>query len=226
MSTPLLDVKGLGIKVEERWLVRNLDFSVFPGQFLAITGSSGSGKTTLLRTLFGELPPEEGSVEKNHLVKDKSAMIFQDLRLAGGATAVTNVLGGSLRRHKFLNTLLGFPVKEKEEASKLLCRLGLQDKFRQWTSTLSRGEKQRVAICRSLLSHPLMLLADEPVSSLDSDWADQILAILRKESLEKQGCLVCTLHNENQVSEFADLELHIDEKNPTQWDLKKIGRKI
>ena len=72
----------------------------------------------------------------------------------------------------------------------------------------------------------MMLLADEPVSSLDSDWADQILAILRKESLEKQGCLVCTLHNENQVSEFADLELHIDEKNPTQWDLKRLAGKF
>ena len=185
MSTPLLDVKGLGVKVDERWLVRNLDFSVFPRQFLAITGSSGSVKTTLLRTLFGELPPEEGTVEKNHLVKDKSAMIFQDLRLAGGATAVTNVLGGSLRRHKFLKTLLGFPVK-KEKASKLLYKLGLHDKSRQWTSTLSRGEKQRVAICRSLLSHPLMLLADEPVSSLDSEWADQILAILRKKLLKSR----------------------------------------
>ena len=226
MKTPLLNVKKLGVKIEERWLIRNLDFAVFAGQFLAITGSSGSGKTTLLRTLLGELLAEEGTVEKNDLLENKSAMIFQDLRLADGATAATNVLGGSLRRHKFLETFFGFPVKEVEDATKLLCRFGLDSKSRQWTSTLSRGEKQRVAICRSLLSNPSILLADEPVSSLDSDWAGRVLEILKQEIIEKQGCLVCTLHNENQVSEFADLELHINEKDPTAWEIRKIDRKL
>ena len=137
----------------ERWLFRNLGFSLSRGDFLAVVGPSGSGKTTLLRSLTGELKSDEGSVR--NLAQDllPCGTIFQDLQLANGARAIQNALSGSLGRHGTLETLFGFPASEKSSSLELLEKLGLADKGDQWTSTLSRGERQRLAIavqCRFL----------------------------------------------------------------------------
>ena len=131
-------------------------------------------------------------------------MIFQDLQLADGATALTNVLGGSLGRHSFLSTLWGFPSEEQKKAHILLNQFGLSEKANQWTSTLSRGERQRVAACRTLLTRPLLLLADEPVSSLDPNLADQVLTNLKDSITSENGCVVC-LHNDEQVANSQTL---------------------
>ena len=146
MTGPLIKAQGLGLKVEDRWLIKNLDLSLDRGSFLAVTGPSGSGKTTLLRTLAGEMEASLGSVKKQLDCHNRLAMIFQDLQLADGATALTNVLGGSLERHSFLSTFFGFPTHEQIEANVLLTQFGLAEKAHQWTSTLSRGERQRVAV--------------------------------------------------------------------------------
>jgi phosphonate transport system ATP-binding protein len=222
MSTPLLTTQELGLRIENRTLLKGLTLSLTPGTFIAITGSSGSGKTTLLRTLAGELEPAEGKVV-NHLdCPTRLAMIFQDLQLADGATALTNVMGGSLGRHSFLSTLFRFPSKEREQALHLLAKFGLSGKSNQWTSTLSRGERQRVAACRTLLTRPQLLLADEPVSSLDPSLADEVLTHLSDEISGENGCLVCALHNDEQVAKFADLVLRLDPSDPNGWKLENL----
>jgi phosphonate transport system ATP-binding protein len=222
MPTPLLTTQELGLRIENRTLLKGLTLSLTPGTFIAITGSSGSGKTTLLRTLAGELEPAEGKVV-NHLdCPTRLAMIFQDLQLADGATALTNVMGGSLGRHSFLSTLFRFPSEEREQALHLLTKFGLTGKSNQWTSTLSRGERQRVAACRTLLTRPQLLLADEPVSSLDPSLADEVLNHLSNEISGGNGCLVCALHNDEQVAKFADLVLRLDPSNPNGWKLENL----
>jgi phosphonate transport system ATP-binding protein len=225
MSTPLLTAQELGLRIENRTLLKGLTLSLNPGTFVAVTGPSGSGKTTLLRTLAGELEPAEGKVV-NHLdCPTCLAMIFQDLQLADGATALTNVLGGSLGRHSFLSTLFRFPSEEREKAHRLLAQFGLSGKSNQWTSTLSRGERQRVAACRTLLSQPQLLLADEPVSSLDPSLADEVLTHLSNSISGKNGCLVCALHNDEQVTKFADLVLWLDPSDPNGWKLEDLKPK-
>lgn len=223
MKSSLISAKGLGLKIENRWLVRGLDLSISEGDFVAIAGPSGSGKTTLLRTLAGDLSPVEGGV-KNHLsCPSQTGMIFQDLQLAEGSSVVNNVLGGCLGRHGFLSTLLRFPKEEREEANQFLTQFGLSDKSNQWASTLSRGEKQRVAACRTLLRRPLLLLADEPVSSLDPTWADTVLDHLKSMAFQRKGGVVCALHNEDQITKFADVVVRLDQKNPSNWRIDSLG---
>ena len=165
-----------------------------------------------------------GSVKKQLDCNNRLAMIFQDLQLADGATALTNVLGGSLERHSFLSTFFGFPTHEQIEANVLLTQFGLAEKAHQWTSTLSRGERQRVAVCRTLLTRPLLLLADEPVSSLDPNLADKVLSELKDYITSNDGSIVCALHNDDQVAKFADSVLHLDSSDPCGWKLEEIKK--
>ena len=222
MTSPLLTAQGLGIRIEDRWLVQGLDLSLNAGSFVAITGPSGSGKTTLLRTLAGEIKTAEGTVNYQLDCPTRLAMIFQDLQLADGATALTNVLGGSLGRHSFLSTVWRFPHQEQNDARRLLTQFGLSDKADQWTSTLSRGERQRVAACRTLLTRPLLLLADEPVSSLDPNLADRVLTNLKDSITSRNGCVVCALHNDEQVAKFANTALRLDPSDPHGWKMEII----
>lgn len=223
MTTNLLEINNLGLCLSERWLFRNLTLSIPRSSFIAITGPSGVGKTSLLRILASQLVSTEGKVDSNlgddHLI----SMIFQDLQLTNGASTVRNVLAGCLGRHSALKTLFGFPRHEKELSKQWLGRFGLEKKNSQWASTLSRGERQRLAICRSMLSSPTLLLADEPVASLDSDWANRTLELLKNTQKEKNGSIICSLHDEDQVLKFADFVLRLDPDNPTEWSWAQIN---
>ena len=125
MTSPLLTAQGLGLKIEDRWLIKNLDLALKPGSFVAITGSSGSRKPPCFAHLAGEIGAVEGTINNQLECPTRLAMIFQDLQLADGATALTNVLGGSLGRHSFLSTLWGFPAEEQKKAHILLNQFGL-----------------------------------------------------------------------------------------------------
>ncbi len=223
MSQILLDIKNLGFCLEDRWLFRNLEFSVPTCSFIAITGPSGVGKTTLLRSLNQQIPASEGNIHSSLSKGYKTSMIFQDLQLSNGASTLTNALSGCLSRHSSLRTLLGFPRNEKQECLNWLAKFGLENKSHQWASTLSRGERQRLAICRTLLSSPTLLLADEPVASLDSSWAIKTLKIIKDTQGKIGGSVVCSLHDEEQVRQFADFVLRLNPDNPEAWTWEKIS---
>ena len=223
MSTNLLVAKDLGLHLSNRWLFRKLSFSVPGSSFVAITGSSGVGKTSLMRLLSGDLKGNEGNLESNLSTDENISMIFQDLQLANGASTLANALGGCLGRHSSVRTLLGFPKQEKDAALKWLSQFGLAQKTRQWASTLSRGERQRLAICRSLISRPKVLLADEPVASLDNQWADKTLSILKSNQVQAGGSLVCSLHDEEQVQKHADFVLRLHAEEPEAWSWENVA---
>lgn len=223
MSTNLLVAKDLGLHLTDRWLFRKLSFVVPCSSFVAITGPSGVGKTSLMRLLSGDLKGNEGNLESRLSTDEKISMIFQDLQLANGASTLANALGGCLGRHSSIRTLLGFPKEEKDSALNWLSRFGLAQKTRQWASTLSRGERQRLAICRSLISRPKLLLADEPVASLDNQWADKTLSILKSNQIQAGGSLVCSLHDEEQVQKHADFVLRLQAEEPESWSWENVA---
>jgi len=221
-APPLLNVRNLGLKKDQRWLFRNLEFSIPREAFIAITGPSGVGKTSLLSLLAQSQAPTEGSLSLPSLRKTQVGVIYQDLQLTNGASVWTNALSGSLGRHGEFATLFGFPREEKDKCHHLLKRFGLGEKTTQWASTLSRGERQRLAICRALLSAPTLLLADEPVASLDASWAQKTLAFLKQVQVEKGGSIVCSLHDMNQVQEFADLVIRAHSQDPNSWEISQL----
>ena len=222
-TTTQLEASGIGLQMDNRWLWRELDLCVSEPCFIAVTGSSGAGKTSLLRCLSGQLSPSEGTITRGPVT---TAVIRQDLQLANGASCLMNALGGCLGRHSFLSTLLSFPSEERSAAKTLLGQFGLSGKENQWASTLSRGERQRLAICRTLLARPSILLADEPVASLDSQWGERVLKFLKETIIKAGGFLICSLHDENQVNRFAAQRLHLDSNLPNGWSLQPIGGEV
>jgi putative ABC transport system ATP-binding protein len=180
--------------------LRGVDLVVGRGEFVALMGPSGCGKSTLLHIAAGLDRPDEGSVQlagreittlsESRLSKVRRkdvGMVFQFFHLLDGMTVAENVVLAGL--------VAGAPRRQAEgRAQELLDLLGLLDKSRAAPSSLSGGQRQRLAIARALSSSPTLLLADEPTGALDSDGADEVLALFRKLHAAGQSILMVT-HN-------------------------------
>ncbi len=221
---PLLTARGLGLRLDGRWLFRNLDFSLLPYEFLALTGPSGVGKSSLLSCLAGTKEPTEGEVVRN-FPKDKGiGIVFQDLLLTDGASVLTNTLCGRLNRYGFARTLWGFSEQDRADAFNTLQELGIANLAHKWSAETSRGEQQRVAIARALLQEPALFLADEPVASLDCPRADAALNIFQREARKHGRPVFAALHDPRQVEQFADRELKLSANCPEDWTLQSVSR--
>ncbi|HLF04099.1 MAG TPA: ATP-binding cassette domain-containing protein [Dehalococcoidia bacterium] len=166
-----------------------LSFSVSPGERLALAGPSGSGKTTLLYLLAGLLQPDAGtlSIDGHDLSMLKPGrdlarlvgMVHQQYDLVSSLPVVHNVLAGRLGQWSLVSSALSLIwPRERHLAEDALARLGIADKLNQRTSRLSGGEQQRVAIARLMVQSPRIILADEPVSSLDPALAEEMMRLL------------------------------------------------
>ncbi|MFQ3665233.1 MAG: ATP-binding cassette domain-containing protein, partial [Sphingomonadaceae bacterium] len=162
-------------------------------------GPSGSGKSSLVAILAGQVAPTAGRVE----LAGRVARIHQDLRLVPRASALRNVLHGCLGRVSFGQSLR-FPASERQRAEALLRRVGLGHRLHAPVRTLSGGEAQRVAIARALMQDPDILLADEPVASLDPANAAAIMALLDELRRERGLTLVSVLHDVALAERHAD----------------------
>lgn len=199
-----------------------LDLSVeLPaGCHSVIVGPSGSGKTTLLGCLSGRLSPTSGSIERAGAI----ATIYQDLRLVPQRSVLANVLDGALGRTSAWRALVGMPAAERREALRLLDRVGLAAKAHRPVAALSGGERQRVAIARALLQRPAVLLADEPVCSLDRENAERVMELLTSLCRDEGVTLVSVLHDETLAARFASRRFRLergrlDERRPSELPL-------
>ncbi len=187
--------------------LRDISIEAERGQTVGIVGPSGSGKTSLLNCIAGRVAPTLGTVE----AIGKVASIHQDLKLVGARSALENVLHGAIGRHSAFATLLRFPSSERRQAQSLLSRVGLDHKMNTNVSRLSGGERQRVAIARALMQDPDILLADEPVSSLDQVSARGIMQLIRELALERQLTVIVVLHDRSLAQGFCDRIVHLSE---------------
>lgn len=196
-------------------ILRDITLDIPQGQFVCLLGLSGAGKTTLLRCLNGLATGAKGDVTiaglKLHeqgdlgVLRKQIGIIFQHFNLVSRLTALDNVLTGLSASVPTARSFLGRYTKEEIDfANQCLARVGLLHKANQRADTLSGGEKQRVAIARALAQKPRVILADEPVSSVDPKVGHQLLALLQTIAREDKITVLCNLHNLELAREFAD----------------------
>lgn len=191
-----------------------VDLIVKEGEFVVLLGPSGSGKTTLIRSINGSVKIDDGEIkfkgetllsENNKHFRDQLGVVFQDFNLVENLSSLNNVLTGLLfSSNKFLSIFYLFNKKQKLQALDVLDRVGLLEKSHSRVSTLSGGQKQRVGIARAIVKKPGLLLADEPVASLDPVISRIIMKLLRNLSKEFGVTVVCSLHQVDLALEFAD----------------------
>ena len=172
-------------------VLTDVTFGLEAGEFVSVIGPSGAGKTTLFRILNGTLPCDSGEVRIDALP--------QDFALVEPVTCRQNVLNACLPDMSLQASLLGlFSRAQTAQAERLLARVGLADKCGEPVCSLSGGQKQRVAIARALMRKPALLLADEPVASLDPVTGRQILALLQDISHTEGVAILMNSHNLDQ----------------------------
>ena len=194
--------------------LKGVSFKVKRGEFISILGPSGSGKTTLLRSINGLEPIENGEVifNNNKITKDnlpdvqrKTGMIFQEFNLVNNLSSINNVLTGLLNSSsKFLSMFYLFTKEQKLEALQSLNTVGLLEKSYSRVDELSGGQRQRIGIARAIIKKPILLLADEPVASLDPKAALATMQLLKKINKEFNITILCNLHQVELASKFSD----------------------
>ena len=193
-----------------------VSFELPRGQFLAVIGLSGSGKSTLLRCINRLVEPTSGTVVFNGMdvtaanddelrrVRRQIGMVFQHFNLVHRSSVATNVLAGRLGYVNPAWALINrFPAKDLQKARKQLERVGLADKAGNRADALSGGQQQRVGIARALMQEPAMILADEPVASLDPVLAHSIMQYLEQINKEDGVTVLCSLHFLDLVHRYA-----------------------
>lgn len=196
--------------------LRDVSFEVKDGEFLAVIGLSGSGKSTLLRCINRLLEPTEGNIIWNgrditHIepgelrgVRREIGMIFQNFNLVRRSSVMTNVLAGRLGYTPPSWSLINrFSKEDRQMAMQALERVGIPNKANNRADELSGGQQQRVGIARALMQQPKMILADEPVASLDPVLAHSILGSLEKLNQEDHITVLCSLHFLDLVQRYA-----------------------
>ena len=195
--------------------LREVSFGVPQGQFLVILGPSGAGKSTLMRCVNRLVEPTAGSIVfegqritgRGNLraIRRQFGMVFQQFNLVKRLSVLTNVMTGRLGYRSVWRSLVySFPEEDKRIAVECLARVNMEHKAFQRADTLSGGEQQRVAIARALAQQPKVILADEPVASLDPKIARQVLTYLRQVAKELGITVLCNLHQVDYAREFAE----------------------
>jgi phosphonate transport system ATP-binding protein len=206
--------------------LKGISLNVRRGEFLVIIGLSGSGKSTLLRCLNRLHDCTSGKIEFNgkditclegreiRLLRSRIAMIFQHFNLIPRRSVLTNVLSGRLFKTSVLRSVLGlFTSQDHQDAISVLKMVGLEKKASIRADELSGGQKQRVAIARALMQSPEMILADEPVASLDPATCHVVMDYLKKVNEELGITIIANLHFLSLVREYASRVIALKDGN-------------
>ncbi len=217
-SLPMLDVKNL-MKIYDGGVLAldDVNFQVEKGEFMAVIGLSGSGKSTLLRCINRLVEPTGGRIVWNGFditaasqdemrrVRRKIGMVFQHFNLVTRSKVITNVLAGRLGYvNPALSLLNRFSQADMQMALRQLERVGIADQAYKRVDELSGGQQQRVGVARAMMQEPEMILADEPVASLDPVLAHSIMRHLEQLNKEDGVTVLCSLHFLDLVHDYAD----------------------
>lgn len=216
-SHPVLSIKNL-TKTYDNGVqaLKGVSFDVQEGEFLVIIGLSGSGKSTLLRCINRLHDPTSGEIyfdgtDITHIegvqvrsLRKRIAMIFQHFNLVPRHSVLSNVLMGKLGSTPIMKSLLGlFHPEDVAESMKYLKLVGISEKAKIRADQLSGGQQQRVAIARALTQNPKILLADEPVASLDPATCHTVMDYLKKVNQEMGITVIANLHFLSLVRQYA-----------------------
>jgi len=206
-GAPVIELQGVGKTYGQLTALDDVSLTISRGETVVLLGLSGSGKTTLLRHLNGLEAPSAGRVRvlgsdvvglagrPLRALRSRIGFVFQQFELVGRLTVLENVLTGSLATLRGPRLgIWSYPRAYRLEALRRLDRVGLLDRAYQRADTLSGGQQQRAAIARALMQNPEILLADEPVASLDPESSDQVMTLLREIALDSSLTVVCSLH--------------------------------
>ena len=196
--------------------LKDVSFTVQDGEFLVIIGLSGAGKSTLLRCINRLIEPTEGQIIWDGVdvtaasppqlreIRRRIGMIFQHFNLVNRSSVLTNILAGRLGYVSPWASLVNrFPAEDHGRARQALKRLGIADQAHKRADELSGGQQQRVGVARALMQEPRMILADEPVASLDPVLAHSILGYLERLNQDDDITILCTLHYLDLIQRYA-----------------------
>ncbi|MBS3760038.1 phosphonate ABC transporter ATP-binding protein [Halodesulfurarchaeum sp.] len=204
-----IELDGITKTYGETVALEDVSFEVPRGEFVVILGVSGSGKSTLLRILSGLTEPSAGEafIEGTKVIEPRPevAMIFQQHNIIGDLSAYSNALAGGVDRSGFFTSV--FQLQDQEEKLRALDALdtvGLLEEAKQKARSMSGGQQQRVGIARALVQQPKVLLADEPVASLDPGSAQDVMRYLRQASEDRNLTTFSSLHQVNTARKFGE----------------------
>ena len=212
---PSIDFENVSkVYGEDTVALDDVSFSIAEGEFVILLGPSGAGKSTMLRVLNGLTTPTSGTVkvggEEVRGNRSNIGMVFQEHYLIENKTAFGNALSGALSRNGLLRSALGLHAEaDKFTALDALRTVGLLEEAGQRAESMSGGQKQRVGIARALVQEPDVVLADEPVASLDPKAARDVMRYLKKAATEQDLTTITSLHQVNIAREFGDRFLGI-----------------
>ncbi len=222
----IVDISSASIYQQENLVLYNTNIKIEAGEFVYLIGKTGSGKSSLLKTLYGELPLNEGNatvvdfdlktIKRNKIpfLRRKLGIVFQDFQLLTDRNIFDNL--------KFVLTATGWSDKLKMEnrINEVLASVGLSNKVYKFPHELSGGEQQRIVIARALLNEPDLILADEPTGNLDPETSEEILKLLVEISEKGKAVLMAT-HDFHLMDKFPSRTLKCE--NGTVVDTQQVG---
>lgn len=208
MNNTIIQYSDVEILRKELVVLKHVDFTLHSGEFVYFIGKVGSGKSSLLKTMYAEVPIENGSAavfefdlrkikaRKIHLLRRRIGIVFQDFQLLTDRTVHENLM--------FVLNATGWKdkVQKEERIIKVLTQVGMLKKSYKMPHELSGGEQQRIAIARALLNDPELILADEPTGNLDPETAVQIVEMLHKIASEQGAAVIMATHNLSFTESF------------------------
>jgi len=209
-AAPLLSLRGLHKSYDGKtYALSDVNLDVYAGEMVAVIGPSGAGKSTLIRCINHLVAPTSGAVLFNLApfsikMRPKIGMIFQHHNLIDRTPVLTNVLHGRLAHTPLHRSLFNaYTPEDRAYAHQLLAQVGLTAQAHRRASTLSGGQKQRAGICRALMQRPDLLLADEPIASLDPASADTVMDCLKNFAQQKNIACIINLHQVEYAKKYA-----------------------
>lgn len=213
----LLNIKGLSISYDGKTnALDNVHLDFHTNEFVVVIGPSGSGKSTFIRSINQLVEPTQGSIvfdgdemagvnkKELRMMRTKIGMVFQAYNLIERSSVLKNVLNGKLGSLNQWDTIRGkFADEDVKQAIDLLSKLGLQDQVMKRADELSGGQKQRVGIARALMQDPKLLLADEPIASLDPNSSKVVMDGLKQVMVETGITCIVNLHQVEVAKEYA-----------------------